>query len=657
MSDELNCKWHFAEMSHTSGDEGPNSAMSQTFSEFPCKSLVRESIQNSLDAVLNKEKPVVVCFEHRTFEKDQYKNFFKITEHISACQEYYSTNKVANIVYPEMRDYLDDADELGFIRVADYNTKGMDYEEGSTDKTFYAFVRAAGVSVKQAEGAGGSFGFGKGALFVMSPINTLLVSTCNKDNAHHFEGVTRLCTHEIGGKKLSHMGFYDNNDGNPTHDCDLIPQIFRRSEPGTSIGIMGVDRIKWNDSIKDNLAKEVLSNFFVAILRDKLVVYIDGNPNSSNRNDIIVINSDTIGNLMSKYFVDTKDSNRQDSFNPRPYYEAMTDVGAMHYEQDLPSIGHVELFLKEFSENRTQIIYMRKLLMKVYRDPSRTYGNCNGVFICEDEKGNRILGDMEDPEHKSWKPVVCRKNEVETEYNLAKKAAKEIKDFVTYCLDDFLDLGRQESVEICGIEKYLPSIANEKGKGEKGNPFIGRPTGKYVKDGSSLNTEGTIKHPESPSQNRIGNVIEVERGSIKSDPTAKETGGIGGSNKGKGGNATGAGDRFITGVVEDGAGHFKRIIDVDWRPIQSVKKGFIDVVIYPPKDILSAELNFQIGSESSRNKKEDEEDIYIVSCNKGSAKGLKITDVPLMVNKKNVIQILFSDHTIHSLILTVYEAN
>ena len=79
-----------------------------------------------------------------------------------------------------MLDYLNSTNEIGFIRVSDFNTKGMDYEDGATDKTFYAFVRAAGVSVKQAEGAGGSFGFGKGAFFVMSPINTLLCQPATK---------------------------------------------------------------------------------------------------------------------------------------------------------------------------------------------------------------------------------------------------------------------------------------------------------------------------------------------------------------------------------------------------------------------------------------------------------------------------------------------
>lgn len=173
------------------------------------------------------------------------------------------------------------------------------------------------------------------------------VSTCNKDNIHHFEGVTRLCSHVINGHKYSHMGFYDNNNGQPTNDVDRIPMPFKRKEAGTSIGIMGIERAKWNES-KIELAKEVLSNFFVAVLKGKLVVYIDGNQDSHN--GAIIINSDTIKGLMETYFPTTKDVRRRGSFNPRPYFEAMTNSEIPPFVADLETVGHVELYLKEFDK-------------------------------------------------------------------------------------------------------------------------------------------------------------------------------------------------------------------------------------------------------------------------------------------------------------------
>lgn len=652
MSYELDCKWHFAEMDFNAGDEGPNSAMSQTFAQFPCSALVRESIQNSLDAVLDDSRPVTVCFEYRTLERSDYKNFFKLTDNISACREYYRSNKSAAAIYPAMLDYLNNTNEIGFIRVSDFNTKGMDYSEGATDKTFYAFVRAAGVSVKQAEGAGGSFGFGKGAFFVMSPINTLMVSTCNKDGEYHFEGVTRLCSHVIEGKKYSHMGFYDNNNGQPANQVDQIPLPFRRKISGTSIGIMGIDRAKWNESITE-LVKEVLSNFFVAILKGKLVVYIDGN--QDNHNNAIVINCDTIKHLMTTYFPSTKDIKRKGAFNPRPYFEAMTESDIPPFTQDLPTVGHVELYFKEFDKNVTQVIFLRKLLMKVFREP-RSLGNYNGVFICENEIGNKILGDMEDPEHKTWDREQCRKTEIDTDYDTACKADEEIEKFVNDCLEELLHLNASESLEVSGLEKYLPSMENEKGKGEKGNPFTGRPTGKYVKEGASLTTEGTLKPNPDVTRGRKGNVAEIEPGNFVKQDGSNDIGGTGGNSGGGGGHTKVPGDHYNPGVIEDGNGSFKRLIEVEWRPVLSLKKGFTDIVIYPPKDIESAELQFQVGRES-HSKKADKDDVSILTCNKGTADGLKITGVSLKANAKNIIQVSFSDNMSHTLILAVYETD
>ena len=47
---ELDCKWHFAQQLG-GRDDGPNEPMSENFKKTPYASLIRESIQNSLDVV------------------------------------------------------------------------------------------------------------------------------------------------------------------------------------------------------------------------------------------------------------------------------------------------------------------------------------------------------------------------------------------------------------------------------------------------------------------------------------------------------------------------------------------------------------------------------------------------------------------------------
>lgn len=664
---ELDCKWTFPQVPDETGDEGPNSALSAPFEgQFPCASLVRESIQNSLDAALDSKTPVIVCFEYRDFDKANYPNFFRLSDHIRLCQAYYPGNRTAAQRYPTMANYLESSQEIGFIRVSDYMTKGMSYQKGDTKSPFYAFVRSAGVNVKQDEGAGGSFGFGKGAFFGMSPIGTLLVSSCDEAKNLCFEGVARLCTHrkeknensENNGK-LSHIGFYDSSDGEPTTDEDKIPKPFSRitngeKVSGTSIGIMGIKKDDWDAKV-DEIVKEVLSNFFVAIHRGKLVVYVNGNHYTQSRHTT-KIDSSTLNELMTRYFPDTKDVNRRNNFNPRPYYEAMTAEDARHFEEDLPTLGRVELHMKAFDSSSTMVIYLRKLLMKVYRN-AQSMGNYSGVFICENERGNKILCDMENPAHNVWDPNRCNQDGVETTLATAREAKREIDKFVQNCLDELLDIKNSKPVQVSNLEKYLRADENLPGKGDKGNPFTGRTTGKYVDDGASLTTDGTLPPDNNPPRkSRKGNVATITLGTFTNDPNGDHVGGTGGNNNGSGGTTNGPGDNFNPGTIGDGNGGVKQVVEVDWRPIQSVKKGFTDIVIYSPIDIEAAELKFQIGREQSR--KTDVDDVAITSTTKGKACGLTITDVPLKGNgQRNIVRIAFSDNMLHTLTLAVYEAN
>ena len=229
---EKNCKWYFADQPN--GQEvGPNNAMEQSFKNHPYASLVRESIQNSLDAVLDKSEPVVVKFSFMEMQGADYPEFFELQHHIQGCLDYFPNNHNAKVTYEPMRKLFEGNkyhDHLGFIRVSDYNTKGMTYEEGNTDTPFYAFVRSAGVTVKDSAAAGGSFGFGKAAYYLLSPINTIIVSTCTENYQKYFEGAASLCTHTYKGSKKMAFGYYDDQNGKPiTEESDIPANIISKT--------------------------------------------------------------------------------------------------------------------------------------------------------------------------------------------------------------------------------------------------------------------------------------------------------------------------------------------------------------------------------------------------------------------------------------------
>ena len=98
---EKNCRWYFADQPN--GQEvGPNNAMEQSFKNHPYASLVRESIQNSLDAVLDESQPVVVKFSFKEMRGVDYPEFFELQHHIKGCLDYYSNNHNAKVTYEPM---------------------------------------------------------------------------------------------------------------------------------------------------------------------------------------------------------------------------------------------------------------------------------------------------------------------------------------------------------------------------------------------------------------------------------------------------------------------------------------------------------------------------------------------------------------------------
>jgi len=131
-SKELNCKWHFAEVMGGI-DQGPNEAMGQTFKKAPYNTLVRESIQNSLDASINNE-PVVVEIKFRKISSEVLRNFRNdLRKHIQgglkytddpelALEKRWKRTKVLIHTIPQT-DKLDNIDKYNSVAI------GLNFDE------------------------------------------------------------------------------------------------------------------------------------------------------------------------------------------------------------------------------------------------------------------------------------------------------------------------------------------------------------------------------------------------------------------------------------------------------------------------------------------------------------------------------------------------
>ncbi len=653
---ELECKWHFAPSSGGI-DQGPNEAMSELFKKEPYESLVRESIQNSLDAVQDKRKPVNVVFRWKRLIEANCPGLFSIREHFQECINFWNNQSAKDKFEPKIRFIEEHAIGGMFcLEVSDSNTSGMDYRPEDHSCPFYSFVRSAGNSSKAMNSAGGSYGFGKAAYYNVSKISTVLVSTQTPEGKNFFEGVSSICTHNYEGKKRAHVGYYDNNDGEPVTDIERIPKRFKRDEPGTSVFIAGVDQ---NEGYEE-IVSAVLTHFWLSILEGKLTVSIilNNEGNLFSAEEALEINRKNLDGLIYKTFADEQDNIRGHS-NPRPYYEAVklaeTDKSHIFIKDYLPSLGNVRFYVKRDKRATDRISYMRSPRMLVCNKPNSTGYGFYGVFICDDEKGNEILRHTENPSHSEWDWRNCPQN-----YKAAGKTAlNEKQEFIDQALIRIFSSNGAEFLDIAGLDEflYIPTAYEEIEEFDT-QAFTGTPTGQVQEEGTSSTTELSDPKPFSApapeEKTSTGHVLvnyrstaeNAELGELYSGHTTKPRKGHGG------GEPTSKLPRQPHEENEERGkvGTYAYPIEVNYRSFAQVENGKIYhvIIIHSEIEVEDGQVVIFTGGE------QDDERIRVIDSSIGSVIDNTVYGLQLLPGK-NTLKIRLADDMKHAIKLEAYE--
>ena len=653
---ELECRWHFAP---TAGglDQGPNEAMSELFKKDPFESLVRESIQNSLDAVQNNYLPVHVVFRWKRLIGSNHPGLFALQDHFKACVRFWNSQS-ANDKFNPMIHYIEENSIGGvyYLEVSDSNTSGMDYNPDDRQSPFYSFVRSAGNSSKAMNSAGGSYGFGKAAYFNVSKIRTVLVSTQTSSGKNYFEGVSSICTHELDGTKRSHVGYYDNNDGEPISDIERIPKRFRREEPGTSVCIVGVDQ---NEGY-DDLVRAVLLHFWLSVLEGKLTVTIKRSSDNQlfSDNNELVINKDTLDGLIEEIFPDIQDKKRGHA-NPRPYYEAvkLADSDKFHIlkKQQLKHLGKVRFYIKRDKLATDRISYMRSPRMLVFNKPNSTGYGFYGVFICDDEKGNEILRYTENPSHSEWDWKNCQGNrKIE-----GKEAMNEMWDFIDRTLVKVFSSNGATFLNIAGLDEflYIPT-AYEENDDYDNEALTGTPTGQVKEEGTSSTTELTDPKPFSSKapeeKSSTGHVLvnyrttaeNAELGELYSGHTTKIVKKSGGGEPSPKLPSSPHQESEEMGKI----GTYAYPIEVNYRSFAQVEEGKVYhvIIIHSDIDVEDGQVVIFTGGE------QDDERIRVIESSIGSVIDNTVFGLHLHTGK-NILRIRLADDMKHAIKLEAYE--
>lgn len=653
---EKNCKWHFKP---EGGSEiGPNDPLHITFKGNPYYSIVREAIQNSLDAVDKKDDPVVVSFQYFDLNRIEFPAFFEIENHINQCLDYYNDNADAKRLFNDMLKYLNGTEKrkkrlkISCLKISDSNTKGMHFDEGTTSP-FYAFLRASGVSSKNL-GSGGSFGFGKGAYFALSPLKTLIVSSKDTEGKVYFEGATRLTTHKNeNGGKTSAFGYYDNNNGNPTILEDYIPEILKREESGTDVNIIGL----WEEVDRKKLMiKSVLNNFWFAIHDKKLIVKIDN----------IEISQSNLEQTIDTYFegqVESGSPTEIESWNPRSYLKAVKYAGNNEqfrvFEETINTIGRVKLYVYLDSGLPNRTSYFRTPRMVVFKRTNRKVNGYSAVFICENEKGNEMLRLMENPAHNEWNIDNYPKNEGQIDTD-ARRGYNEISKFINDSLESLSKVKTGKKLAFQGLEEYL-SIPEDLLENEEEFDFEGNLTN---------NISGEASNESSDDETGMQTTDKYENVKIKPTITSKQdikleddvipdedgdlniTSGEGDGGDGPSGpTPPGPIDDIKKGSISGEHNESKVLVNVKLKVAAQAENGnvFHHLIINSENKIENAELELFVGSDNDK-----EDSLEILTTDNGSVSKNTLKKVNLN-SGRNLIKVRFADNLKHTVKIKAYE--
>lgn len=267
----------------------------ETFKKDPDAALAREISQNVIDAQYG-ESPPRVEFKLFEIERKDIPGIATLASEIQKCYEYKKDSAKEGKSLKYMKDWIS-KDVIKSLRISDFNTTGLiGVSTNERGQPFYNLTKGSGVSDKLGT-TGGSKGIGKFASFVASTTNTVFYSTKTVDNEVGYIGISKLRSTPISNEDPDLMtigiGYYAFNDKNEPilEELYLDPNFKRQSDQyGTDVYIIG-----FNDSEgwQNDITAKVLDSFMVAIMKNGFEVVVDD----------LLINSDTIGDIVTNVFV------------------------------------------------------------------------------------------------------------------------------------------------------------------------------------------------------------------------------------------------------------------------------------------------------------------------------------------------------------------
>ena len=417
--------WHFPPRGW--GLDVIQDSASTHFRDDPIPKLVREVLQNSLDANdRDLVGPVEVDLAER-YVDCRIIGAEDLKRHLESCLERAKDEERKNVqsFYVKALQALQ-ADEIRCLQIVDSGTLGL------IGRSWDALVFQEGSVQKSGAAPGGSNGVGKNAVLNVSDLRTVFYSTRyiqrREGRVEKLQGKAILMDHPNPHEKsegLQHVGLYSMPQGEPILTT-AIPEFFRLDDVGTGVFIMGFN--PRSNEWRREVTAAVIENFFHAIHHKKLVVKV-----KDQINDTILINHETLDWLLER------ESNNKPAFH---YYKAIRDQEARSTEP-IDRIGPLNAYVSVGAgPRRTAYINRNGMLITDSREqkanPLAPRGKSLWPDYCvvvtpESDKGDEWIRQTENTSHDSMSPRQCFEGRELTD---AERWFRQARNKISQIIDD-----------------------------------------------------------------------------------------------------------------------------------------------------------------------------------------------------------------------------
>lgn len=255
----------------------------ERFKEMGVSGLTRENIQNSLDGKLpGSNMPVIVKIETGEIYEKDIPGINYVKQRVDNLRGF---NKYTKETIEHMKNKLDQK-LVRYISFEDINTKGLTGARNgqcmSEKDTWSIYAYNKGVHFEEDDerietARGGSHGVGKIASNAASDLHVMYFANCDEFGDQHLGGTVQLIEHEFNGQAYRSTGYftkvkYENDKTKYYPFENNFHDVFKKDSRGLKIVIPYLRKEYDNER---EIIRSVCDSFFVSILNEKLIVFVN----------------------------------------------------------------------------------------------------------------------------------------------------------------------------------------------------------------------------------------------------------------------------------------------------------------------------------------------------------------------------------------------